>query len=63
VLAMVLYALIAVVGVVPEIGGWFNLLAIQVEAILLILLVLLGHGLVWRFMTSEPRAGRHEADE
>jgi hypothetical protein len=61
VLAMVLYALIAVVGLVPEIGSWFNLKAIQVEAILLILLVLLGHGLVWRFMTSEPQVGRHEA--
>ena len=58
--AVVLYALVAVVGVVPEVGGWFDLKAIQVEAILLILLVLLAHGLVWRFMTSEP-PGRHEA--
>ena len=61
VLAIVLYALVAVVGVVPEIGGWFDLKAIQVEAVLLILLVLLAHGLVWRFMTSEPPTGRHEA--
>ncbi len=60
-LAIVLYTLIAVVGVVPEIGGWFDLKAIQVEAVLLILLVLLAHGLVWRFMTSEPPAGRHGA--
>ena len=59
--AVVLYALIAVVGLVPEVGKPFNLTGIQVEAILLILLVLLGHGLVWRFMTSEPKAGRHEA--
>ena len=57
----VLYALIAVVGVLPEIGGWFNLKAIQVEAMLLILLVLTAHGLVWRFMTEGPRAGDHEA--
>jgi len=28
---------------------------------LLILLVLSAHGLVWRFMTTEPKAGRHEA--
>ena len=56
-----LYALIALVGVVPEIGKLFNLTGIQVEAILLILLVLLGHGLVWRFMTMEPPAGKHEA--
>ena len=61
VIAIVLYALIAVVGLVPEIGGRFDLKAIQVEAILLILLVVLAHGLVWRFMTSEPPAGRHEA--
>ena len=32
ILAIVLYGLIAVVGVVPEIGGWFDLKAIQVEA-------------------------------
>ena len=60
-IAVVLYALIAVVGLVPEVGDWFNLKAIQVEAILLILLVLLAHGLVWRFMTIDPPAGRHEA--
>jgi hypothetical protein len=51
---IVIYALIALVGVVPEIGRIFNLLAIQVEAILLILIVLSAHGLVWRFMTSGP---------
>jgi hypothetical protein len=59
--AVVLYALIAFVGLVPEVGKLFNLTGIQVEATLLILLVLLGHGLVWRFMTSEPPSGRHEA--
>jgi hypothetical protein len=59
--AVVLYALIAFVGLVPEVGKLFNLTGIQVEATLLILLVLLGHGLVWRFMTSEPPTGRHEA--
>jgi hypothetical protein len=58
---IVIYVLIAVVGVVPEVGKVFNLKGIQVEAILLILLVLSAHGLVWRFMTSEPKAGRHEA--
>jgi hypothetical protein len=57
---VVLYALVAVVGVLPEVGKPFNLTGIQVEAILLILLVLIAHGLVWRFMTSEPPAGRHE---
>ena len=52
--AVVLYALIALVGLFPGIAERFDLSGIQGEAILLILLVLLAHGLVWRFMTSEP---------
>ena len=59
--AVVLYALIALVGLLPEVGKQFSLTGIQVEAILLILLVLVAHGLVWRFMTMEPPTGRHEA--
>lgn len=58
---VVIYALIALVGVVPEVGKVLDLKGIQVEAILLILLVLSAHGLVWRFMTAEPAEGRHEA--
>jgi hypothetical protein len=53
VLAAVIYALVAVVGVVPEVGAVAELRPIQVEAMLLILLVLVAHGLVWRFMTAE----------
>ncbi len=52
--AVVLYGLVAVVGVFPEVAEWFDLTGIQGEAILLILLVLLAHGLVWRFMTMSP---------
>ena len=59
---IVIYALIAFVGLVPETGKLLHLKAIQVEAILLILLVLSAHGLVWRFMTTEPKAGRHEVE-
>lgn len=59
--AIVIYALIAFVGLVPEVGKPLDLTGIQVEAILLILLVLSAHGLVWRFMTSEPVEGRNEA--
>jgi hypothetical protein len=58
---VVIYALIAFVGVFPEVGKVLHLRPIQVEAILLILLVLSAHGLVWRFMTAEPAEGRHEA--
>ncbi|MGW1893454.1 hypothetical protein ACWCP6_24875 [Streptomyces sp. NPDC002004] len=54
-LAAVLYALIAVMGAVPELAEVTGLRAIQVEAILLILLVVVGHGLVWRFMAGEGR--------
>jgi hypothetical protein len=59
--AVLLYGLIAVVGLVPETGKLVNLTGIQVEALLLIMLVLLGHGLVWRFMTNGPTVGKHEA--
>jgi hypothetical protein len=60
VVTVVVYSLIAVVGVVPEVGKPLHLTGIQVEAILLILIVTLAHGLVWRFMTTEPAEGRHE---
>ncbi len=53
---MVVYGAIAVVGVFPEIGELVDLTGIQVEAILLILIVLSAHGLVWRFMTDGPVA-------
>jgi len=58
---VVLYGLIAFVGLVPEVGDLVNLKAIQVEAILLILLVLSAHGLVWRFMTSGSAPEEREA--
>ena len=53
--ATLFYALIAVVGFRPELADTVNLKPIQAEAILLILLVVLGHGLVWRFMAGEGR--------
>ncbi|OKI71433.1 hypothetical protein [Streptomyces sp. MJM1172] len=51
----VLYALVAVVGAAPEIADAVGLRPIQAEALLLILLVMLGHALVWRFMAGEGR--------
>ncbi|MEU3601278.1 hypothetical protein ABZ714_21545 [Streptomyces sp. NPDC006798] len=53
--AALIYALVAVVGTVPSLAGRISLRPIQAEAILLSLLVLLGHGLVWRFMAGEGR--------
>ncbi|MFE5854686.1 MULTISPECIES: hypothetical protein [unclassified Streptomyces] len=53
--ACLLYLLIAVVGVAPEVADPLGLRPIQAEAILLSLLVLMGHGLVWRFMAGAGR--------
>ena len=60
--AVGLYALVAVVGVLPELGDVVGLRAIQVEALLLVLLVALGHVLVWRFLVHhavEDEPQRH----
>ena len=47
---LVIYVLVAVIGAWPEVAAPLGLTPIQAEAILLILLVLVGHGLVWDFM-------------
>ena len=51
--------LIAVTGAYPEIAGPLDIKPIQTEAFLLILLVLVGHGLVWDFMVRRPPGGAH----
>jgi hypothetical protein len=51
-LAGLVYVVIAVVGVRPEIVGDLDLKPIEAEAVLLILLVGLGHALAWRFMAE-----------
>jgi hypothetical protein len=57
---LVIYALVAVIGAFPEVVSPLDLKAVQAEAILLILLVLVGHGLVWDFMVrAQHRAGQH----
>ena len=50
--AVGIYVLVAVIGVAPEIASVLSLAALQAEALLLSLLVLVAHGLVWRFMTA-----------
>jgi hypothetical protein len=62
-MAIPIYVLIAAVGLVPEVGEPLRLTGIQVDAMLLILLVLSGHGLVWRFMTAESPQGTLVGDE
>lgn len=51
--AIVVYLGIAVIGVAPQIAEPLGLRPIQVEALLLIVLVALGHALVWRFLVTE----------
>lgn len=52
--AIAVWVLIAVIGVAPELAGRIDLKPIEAEAILLILLVVLGHVTVWRFMIENP---------
>jgi hypothetical protein len=54
--AVAVYALIALLGAFPGIVGPFGLRAIQAEALLLVLLVALGHALVWRFLVQSAVA-------
>ena len=54
-----IYVLIAITGAYPEVAGPLGGKPIQTEAFLLILLVLVGHGLVWDFMVRRPPGGTH----
>ena len=54
--ALLGYAVIAVIGVVPEITGPLGLRPIQAEAILLVLLIALAHAMVWTFL-AHPEDG------
>ena len=47
------YLAIAVFGTAPELASPLGLKGIQVEALLLITLIALGHALVWRFMVAQ----------
>jgi hypothetical protein len=57
--ALLIYLLVAVIGAYPEIAQPLDMKPIQAEAILLILLVLVGHGLVWDFIVRRPPGGQH----
>jgi hypothetical protein len=60
--AGLVYVVIVVVGVRPELADNVELRPIEAEALLLIPLVGLGHGLAWRFM-AEHAVDRSEPDE
>lgn len=51
--AVLLYLLVAVVGVAPDVSSVVGLRPIQLEAVLLIGLVIVGHGLVWEFFVAD----------
>ena len=51
--AALVYALVAVLGVAPEIARAIGITPLQAEATLLIMLVALAHALVWEFMTND----------
>ncbi|MDQ0726420.1 hypothetical protein [Microbacterium sp. W4I20] len=51
--AVLIYGAVAVIGVAPQLVAPLGLTGIQVEALLLIGLVALGHALVWRFLVTE----------
>jgi hypothetical protein len=48
----VVYALVAIIGAFPELADVVGLRGIQAAALLLVLLVALGHALVWRFLVQ-----------
>ncbi|MBF4761746.1 hypothetical protein ISU07_01290 [Nocardioides islandensis] len=56
---LAIYVLVAIIGAAPEVASPLDIKPIQAEAILLILLVLVGHGLVWDFMVRRPPGGAH----
>lgn len=50
--AVAIYALVALLGMFPEMAEAVDLRPLQAEALLLVLLVALGHALVWRFLVE-----------
>ena len=51
----VLYALVLTLGVFPSLAGLVGLTPLQAASLVLIALIVLGHGLAWEFM-MEPEA-------
>jgi hypothetical protein len=53
-LVILLYAVVLVLGLFPDLVAPTGLKPIQVEAFLLCIIVLTGHGLAWEMMTHKP---------
>lgn len=54
---VVLYALVLVLGLAPELAVVVGLSPLQAEALLLVFLVVIAHGLTWEFMMQGEPAG------
>jgi hypothetical protein len=54
-LVFLLYTLVLVLGIYPELAAPSGLKPIQVEAFLLCIIILTGHGLAWEMMTGRPQ--------
>lgn len=55
--AVVIYAVIALLGVFPAVASGLGATALQAAAIALILLIVLAHGLAWEFMMESTDDG------
>ena len=53
-LVIALYGVVLVLGLFPELAAFTGLTPIQVEAFLLCIIILNGHGLAWEMMTRKP---------
>jgi hypothetical protein len=53
-LVLLIYGIVLILGLFPDLAASTGLKPIQVEAFLLSLIILLGHGLAWEMMTTAP---------
>jgi len=53
-LVVLVYTLVLVLGIFPQLAAPSGLTTIQVEAFLLCIIILTGHGLAWEMMTNKP---------
>jgi hypothetical protein len=51
---VLLYVIVMVLGILPGLVAFTGLQPIQVEAFMLCMIILNGHGLAWEMMTSKP---------
>ena len=60
-LVVVLYGVIVVLGVAPEVAGAVGLSGLQAAALALVCIVVLAHGLAWELLTTRQTTARAAA--